>query len=374
MTAETNNNQPPTQESEVDFINLAKTFWDGRIVIGKLILVSMIIGFFVAILTPNEFTASSTMVPQISDPKSKLAGLSGLAAMAGLNINTSASYDLSPRTYSSIISSTPFQLELMQTKLNFEKLDSQITLFDYYTKIKTGNPLIKYTLQLPSTILRKIKGKTKSKFTSQNVNPLFVLTDNQIGVQKIIGNQVRIMVNDLDGYVSFNCSLPEAYAAAQLVQNAQTLLQQYITEFKIEKAKNELDFVEQRYAEAKKNYQNAQHLLALFRDSHMNASTSVAKSEEERLTNEYTIVTGVYTELAKLLEQAKIHVKEETPVFTIIKPVSVPTEKSSPNRPLILVISAIVGLCIGTAIVLGKVLLIQIQEKWRNSNHLLNNL
>jgi len=372
MTPENTKSQNQTQETEVDFINLARTFWDGRILVGKLIALSVFIGFFVAILIPNEFTASSTMVPQISDPKSKLAslsgglsGLSGLAAMAGVNLSTGAGSELSPRTYSSIISSVPFQLELMNTPLNFEKLDTQVTLYEYYTKIRFGNPFLKYTVGLPSIIIKAIKGEKKNKFNTKASNPLFLLTEKQIEVQKIIEKQVSIFVNDKDSYVSLSCSLPEAYAAAQLTQNAQQLLQRYITEFKIEKAKVDQDFIQQRYDEAKKNYQLAQSQLASFRDRNKFMSTSVAKTEEERLTGEYTLVTGVYSELAKKLEQAKIQVKEETPVFTIIKPVSVPIEKSTPNRPLILLISVFIGLIAGTVLVLGKDFLVQTRNKWR---------
>lgn len=375
MATESNKNQKTSQETEIDFINLARTFWEGRFVIGKLILLSTILGFFVAILISNEFTASSTMVPQISDPKSKLAslsgglsGLSGLAAMAGINLNTATGSELSPKTYSSIISSVPFQLELMKTPLNFEKLDSQVTLYDYYTKIKFGNPLVKYTVGLPSVIIKAIRGEKKNKFSTATTNPLYFLTEKQIEVQKIIEKQVSIFINEKDAYVSLSCSLPEAYAAAQLTRNAQELLQRYITEFKIEKAQLDEEFIQQRYDEAKKNYQAAQQQLASFRDRNKNMSTAVAKTEEERLTGEYTLVTGVYSELAKKLEQAKITVKEETPVFTIIKPVSVPIEKSRPNRPLILAISAFIGLIVGTVIVLGKDFLIQTRDKWRGQN------
>ena len=364
------------QETEVDFINLARTFWEGRFVIGKLILLSTILGFFVAILIPNEFTASSTMVPQISDPKSKLAslsgglsGLSGLAAMAGINLNTATGSELSPKTYSSIISSVPFQLELMKTPLNFEKLDSQVTLYDYYTKIKFGNPFIKYTVGLPSLIIKAIRGEKKNKFSTSTANPLYFLTEKQIEVQKIIEKQVGIFINEKDAYVSISCSLPEAYASAQLTRNAQELLQRYITEFKIEKAQLDEEFIQQRYDEAKKNYQAAQQQLASFRDRNKNMSTATAKTEEERIYGEYTLLTGVYSELAKKLEQAKIQVKEETPVFTIIKPVSVPIEKATPNRPLILAISAFIGLVLGTVIVLGKDFLVQTRDKWRSLNH-----
>jgi len=367
--------QKPAREVEVDFIHLAKTFWEGRFMIGKLILFGMFIGFFVAILIPNEFSASSTMVPQISDPKSKLAGLSGglsglsgLAAMAGINLNTATGSELSPRTYASIISSVPFQLELMKTPLNFEKLDSAVTLYDYYIKIKYANPFIKYTVGLPHLIMKTIKGEKKNKFNTLETKPLYQLTEKQIEVQKIIEEKVGIFVNDKDTYVSIVCSLPEAYAAAQLTRNAQELLQRYITEFKIEKAKVDQEFIQQRYDEAKKNYQDAQRQLASFRDRNKFMATSIAKTEEERLNGEYTLVTGVYSELAKKLEQAKIQVKEETPVFTIIKPVSVPIEKSSPNRPLILAISAFIGLIVGTVFILSKDFRMETRNKWRRNN------
>jgi len=93
-------------------------------------------------------------------------------------------------------------------------------------------------------------------------------------------------------------------------------------------------------------------------------SQSIAKTEEERLYGEYTLVTGVYSELAKKLEQAKILVKEETPVFTIISPVSVPTQKSHPNRPIIVIISMFIGFILGTTWVLSENLLKQTRAKW----------
>ena len=375
MSEESSKDLRTVQETEVDFINLARTFWNGRKVIGKFILLCVFIGFFVAILIPNQFTASTTMVPQVSDPKSKLAslsggmsGLTGLAAMAGISLNTATGSELSPRTYSSIISSVPFQMELMKTPLNFEKLDSQVSLYDYYTKIKFGNPLIKYTLGLPSLIIKTIKGEKKNKINTLKSNPLYLLTEKQIQVQKILEDQVSIFVNDKDGFVSLSCSLPEAYASAQLAHNAQVLLQRYITEFKIEKARLDEEFIQQRFEEAKKNYRAAQQQLAGFRDQNRNVSQAVAKTEEERLNGEYTLVTGVYSELAKKLEQAKIQVKEETPVFTIIKPVSVPVEKSTPNRPLILAISAFIGLVAGTVFVLGGDFMRQTRNKWRELN------
>jgi capsular polysaccharide biosynthesis protein len=366
MTKENIKSMPLSeQEGEVDFINLAQKFWEGRKIVLKIMLISIVIGFFVAFLSPKEYIASSTMVPQVTDPKSKLGALSGLAAMAGVSLNNVGSSELLPTTFPQIISSVPFQLELMNTLLKFKNLERPVTLFDYYTKYRNTNPLIKYTIGLPNVIIKAIKGESKILQDESPDSP-YQLTDDQIEVQKIMAETIGVNINDKDGYVTLFCSLPEAYAAAQLTKSAQLLLQRYITEFKIKKAQANHDFIQQRYDEVKKKYHQSQAELALFRDKNKNVSTAIARTDQEQLTAEYTLIYGVYSELAKKLEQAKIEVKEETPVFTVIKPVSVPTEKSKPNRPYIIAIFAFIGLIAGTVAVLSRDYIDQIRGKWNS--------
>lgn len=158
--------------------------------------------------------------------------------------------------------------------------------------------------------------------------------------------------------------MPQAKAAAQMVQKAQVLLQDAITDFKIQKAKDQLAFVGERYAEKEKEANLAQQKLANFRDRNKNVSTAKAQTELERLTAEYNLVYGVYSELAKQLETQKIQVKENTPVFTVIEPVSVPIQKSKPKRAMILVIWTFLGGIVGVGMVFGKEFLGSIKEQW----------
>lgn len=79
--------------------------------------------------------------------------------------------------------------------------------------------------------------------------------------------------------------MPEALAAAQLGQRAQELLQEYIIEFRIKKAKANLDFIQQRFDETAQRFKTTQQLLASFRDRNKNVSLATAKTEEERLTS-----------------------------------------------------------------------------------------
>lgn len=73
----------------------------------------------------------------------------------------------------------------------------------------------------------------------------------------------------------------------------------------------------------------------------------MARTREEKLQSEYTFLLGVYTELDKQKEQAKIAVTETTPILTVIEPVVVPVEKSKPFRAQKLFIYTFLGLLAG---------------------------
>ena len=364
--------QKTLADDEIDLISLAKTFWKGRQVVIKSVIVFGIIGFFVAIFSPKEYVAKTVMVPQIADGQSKLGGLGGLAAMAGISLSAgSIGSDLSPTIYPQIISSIPFQLELMDTPLNFSKNAGTITLYDYFTKENKTSLLgyiQKYTIGLPGTLITSVRGKTtfENKIGMTLKQPI-QLTEKQRRVRNILTQLVSLEVNAKDGYLSLSTKMPEPVPAAQLAQKAQELLQQYIIEFKIKKTKANLDFVQQRFDETAKEYNLAQQRLAAFRDRNRSLTSALAGTDQEKLISQYSLVTGVYSELAKQLEQAKIQVKQDTPVFTVIEPVSVPTERSKPKRVMILFIWLFLGGVMGTGIIFGRDYVLTVKKRWKET-------
>ncbi len=343
---------------EIDLITLAKTIWDGRITIVKAVVVGAIIGLFIAFLSPKEYTASTTLVPQTSGGQSNLGGLSSLASMAGFNLDLSqGTMELSPQVYPQIVQSVPFQLEIMNTPFIINKADEKMTLFHYYTEVHKPGILVlikKYTIGLPGVILKGIKGEKDISLESKNNDGIIELTEEQEEVRKIIAKRISLSVNSKEGYVELSSHFFEPGLAAQVTKKAKELLQRTITEFKIEKATAQLQFIEERYNEKRKEFEAAQEKLAVFRDQNKNVTSAVALTQEEQLQNEYQLAFNVYSELAQQLEQAQIKVKEDTPVFSTIKPVIVPTEKSKPDRPLILVICIVLGGISGIGVVFGQ--------------------
>lgn len=376
MNQETNGKpiHQPADDDEIDLLALAKTLWEGRKTVIKMTLIFMVIGLFIALFSAKEFTASTTMVPQVGDSKKLGGSLGGLAAMAGINLGSiGGDTGIPPTLYPQIVNSIPFQKELLQTPLTIEGQKGKITYAYYYQEVlKPGilGTVLKYTVGLPGVIIKAIKGKPvmpNEVKESLDKNQIQSITEEEKELIKTLENQLTLDVNIKDGYVTLAANMPEALAAAEMAQRAQELLQQYIIDFKIQKSQNQLEFIQSRYDEKEKAFKTAQQRLASYKDNNQFMQTALSRTSIERLQSEYDIAYSVYSELAKQLETQRIQVKEDTPVFTVLKPVSVPMEKSKPKRPMILLIWTFLGGIIGVATVFGKGYYAEVKEQW-NTN------
>ena len=357
-----NQNNVPVEE-EIDLVELIRRMWVNRWLIIKCTVVFVVIGVLVALFSPKVYNASCDMVPQTSNSQNS-SRMSSLAALAGINLNQQQSgATLSPLVYENIMASTTFRKELMQTPIDFEKAGKPVSFFEYYTSEEYNKPgigdyVVKYTIGLPFVILNAIRG--------EQPEPVYNISDDGDGAKiettskdeydalKILSACVSLSLDDKKGYVTISTSMPEPLAAAQLAQATVSLLQKYITEFKVEKVQSNLDFVQERYDEAKRNLEDIQARRAKYRDANQDASRHTARIQLEKLDAEYSLAMTVTSELATQLEQAKINVKETTPILTIIKPVPVPYKKSKPQRMMILFAFTFLGIAAG----MGGVLVI----------------
>ncbi len=350
--------QNSVAEDEIDLIALVQTVWAGRRTVIKILIVFGLIGLFVAIFSPKEYTASTVMVPTVAKKGGVGGSLGGLAAMAGINLSGGSAEVIPPTLYPKIVKSLPFKKKLLETKINTSEREKPVSYQEYYTDVYSPGLLAtlkKYTIGLPGVILGALRGNSAENATEQTVaNLLVFITKEEKKVYGILDDNISLNVNDKEGYVELSASMPEAVPAAQLAEKAQALLQEYIIEFKSKKAKDQLRFVQERFKEKEKEFRKAEYALANFQDRNKNVISAKAKTIERQLQTRYNLAYNVYSELAKQIEQQKIQVKEDTPVFSIIEPVSVPTERSKPKRGMILIIWLFLGGVFGVGVVLGK--------------------
>lgn len=344
----------PEDEQEIDIVGLIKKMWLNRKLIIKVTLAFMVLGLLAAIFGSKEFTASCDIVPQTSGGSS--SQMSSLARLAGINIPQGQEVKmLSPYVYENLLKSTKFRKELMQKEIYFEKAGRPVSIFEYYTSEEFNKPTVidyikKYTIGLPGVIIGAIRGEQpEADYSSLNESATNIETTSkdEYNVIQMLKNVITIELDDKKGFVTISVVMPEPMAAAQLAQATVDLLQQYITVFKIEKEQSNLDFIQERYDEVKRDFEEIQARRARYRDANQNTIKNFARVELERIEAEYQLTMNVYGELAMQLEQAKIKVKETTPILTIVNPVTVPYKKSSPGIIKIMLAFTFVGLMIG---------------------------
>ena len=355
------------REEEIDIVEVAKTLWKSRKEVVKTTLIFMGIGLFMALTSPAEFSSTVIVKPTISDPKSKLSGgLGGLAAMAGINIGgVSSIAEIHPTLYPKIVESYGFQKELMQSSVYVEDLNSEVSFEKYYTAIynlSLFEIIKKYIIELPRLIISIIKPKKEIPVYAENVFDKISETDKEM--IKRIKKQVHVNVDEKQGFVSLSATMPEPLQAAQVVLNAQNILQRKVINHKLKKIEEDLVFVEERYNEKKKEFEQAQSNLARYRDANRNVNTATALTELERLESEYQLAFSVYSELAKQVETQKIQVKENTPVFAVLQDAVVPLEKSNTSKIMILFIWSFLGLILGAVIPFSKPIIADMKQKW----------
>lgn len=363
-----NQNNMPVEEQEIDLVELIQKMWINRWLIIKVTGVFVVLGVLVALFSAKVYTASCDIVPDTG--KSGNSKMSSLAALAGVNLGEGADVTaLSPLVYQNIMNGTSFRKELMQTKIDFEEVDKPVSFFDYYTSEEYNKPGVfdyikKYTIGLPFVILNAIRGEQPEPDYSAIGNSegptMETLSKDEYNALKILEQCVSLTLDNKNGYVTITTNMPEAVASAQLAQATVVLLQKYITEFKIAKVQSNLDFIQGRYDEAKKNFEDIQIRRAAFRDANTNTNKYSARVEAEKLDAEYTLAMNLYSELATQLEQAKIEVKKDTPILTVVRPVTIPYKKSKPQRLQILVVFTFLGVVAGAGLVFGLPMLANI--------------
>jgi capsular polysaccharide biosynthesis protein len=344
-----------TSEDEIDLIELFKKVYKEKILIFKVTLFAVVLGIVYALFQPNVFTSSTTFIPQLSSGvKTGGSPLGGLASLAGINLgDMEGSSEFPPTLYPQVVESVGFKLDLLDSTIILN--NEEIFVKDYFS-IREGSSfnifgiIKKYTIGLPSLLL--------NSFNSQDValskSEIYSVSLEDTQLFNTISGALSLSINNKEGFITISFTDTDRNIAAQLTQITQNLLQEKIIEFKNQSSNEMLDFAIKQYVENKNSYEKLQDERAIFVDKNINISSSLFQNKLDRIESEVNISESIVQQLASQVEQAKLQVNKDTPVFTTIQPVTVPFQKSAPVRSQIVVIFSFLGIVVSVGYVLVK--------------------
>ncbi len=344
------------EEQEIDLMELMQKLLKKWKYILKFTCCAGVFAFIVALSIVKNYTVNSTLAPEFKS-RSSMGGFSSLAAMAGINLNASSSPDaVYPDLYPDIIKSNDFIVELFSTPVEFEDKKEGLVKTDYYTYLKDYNraPWWSYVISAPFRALGWFVGlfmedvEEVEGYADINAS---ALTYEQDLMANVVREKIGVNVDNKTAIIniSVNAQHPQvAYAVSErLIAN----IKRYISTYRTEKARKDVTYYEELYAEAKAEYYDAQHAYAAYVDANQGVALHRIMIERERLQNEMQLSFNLYTTCAQQLQSSKAQLQHETPVFVVIKAPSVPL-KSANSRMMPLVAITFLGFCCACAWIL----------------------
>lgn len=324
------------EESEVDLLELAMRLWQSRRKLIKWTLWGAVIGVALAFSIPREYTTDAKLSPELSSADKKAGGLSALASMAGINGGSQNTEAVYPQLYPDIVGSVPFLTGLFPVEVITEEGEKMTV--EQYIKDDLRKPWWSWIISLP--------GKAIGLFIPGEDVPEghkldnFHLTKEETEMVKSLKDRIKSEVED---YVSVSVTMQDPMVSAVLCDTVVSRLQKYVTDYRTDKARQDLVFAEKINAEAQEKYYEAQKSLADYIDRNHGLATQSARITRERMENETQLAFALYNQTAHRVQTCRTIVQENTPVYVVVEPPTVPVKPSSPRKLLMLVGFAFLG-------------------------------
>ncbi len=331
----------PKTTNEIDIIGLIQKVLREKKLLALFITVFTCVGIIVAINKKKEYTANVVLAPEITG-MGMSQSLGTLASMVGVDFggNGNSTDAIYPDIYPDVFASNDFIIPLFKIPVVLKDSTNSKTYYDHLTK-DSKIAFWEYPAIWVTSLLSKSEDGKLGK--QKDVN-LFCLTKMQAGICDKIRKNIACLIDKKTSVITISVTDDDPQVAAILADTIQNRLQQYISLYRTQKARNDLSYAKKIFVESKEQYIRAQRAFAGYSDANTEVILQSFKSKQEELENEMQLRYNIYTQAGQQLQVAKSKVQEHTPAFTVIQRATVPLRASSTPRTIIVLLFVIVGI------------------------------
>ena len=299
-------------------------------------------GFILSI--PRTYTSMVKLAPEASTPS--LGSLGAMASSFGIDLSSAmnSSDAISPELYPDMVESMDFRTSLFKVKIHTGSNSFSGYYYDYLTKHQKAA----WWGNIATGVFSIFKKQQPDSIGIQKLNP-FKPTKEQLKVAKLIDGKIDCSVDKKTSVITIEVTDQDPLVSATIADSVQRKIQQFIIDYRTRKAKNDLQYTQRLYEEAKSKYIKARRTYGAYGDTNEDLVLQSYKLKSEDLENEMQLQFNNYQALATQLQAAKAKVQERTPAFTILQTPYVPIRPSGPKRMLfvlVCLIAATLGLTV----------------------------
>lgn len=356
------------EEDSIDLIEMVALLWKSRKTIVLITLVFFFIGIFHINNEPEEYLSEAALVKDEEEMAgSQMRLFQQFGALGGQESSLGGGISA---TLPEIVESIDFQIRILHEEVRFAKYDTTMSLYHYFENYyerpfrgKVYGFVRDYTLLLPVTLYQKVTQFFRmigSLFQSESQSLVASVhqesgSDDQEQRILDVSSHVLNIINQIGGRIDIetegsliNASfrMPDPVAAAEANAIFIERIQEYLIEQRIEKASRNLEFALVLSGESRERFDQSRLEVARFVDANPGNLTALATIELDRLIAERDHLSGVYGNALVKVEEARMRVQEETPVFIVFQRPMLPQSRVSLS-PLLLLGFIFLGFTIG---------------------------
>lgn len=363
------NEQQSERDDEISLIDLAATVWRQKWLIVAITVLSAALSVAYALMQPNMYTATSTMLPISGSSSSILSQYAGLAAMAGVSLPGSSSADPTVKIQA-ILNSREFAVKVINA------LDLVPKILKDPNAIKNMSPLSAaievfqknvFSVSVDSkTSLIKVSAKTKSpELSAQIANAAVdliqkdlanrVLTSSgKIAVvleQQVIDQEKK--VRDLQAKMAdfqkkTKLVSPNTQSQQGLTMYTGLIQQKVALEIQISTLENALSSDNPKITAAKAQLAAIQKQIDDFEKTGSGVGPSLSETpatlmQYANIQAELEFATKIYGGLLSSLENLRLQDATDKVFVEVIDTAVPPDKKSEPSRSMICVVGTMAG-------------------------------
>jgi len=338
---------PQYEDKEISLLDLLLVLVRNKWLIGKIVGGCLAVGLLIAIFASSKYTASAQVIRE-TEAESR-TGLSGLAMLQGLGINLGgATVGLTVDTYPDILKSREVRLAVARDQFYFRNMDAVMPFVDYYNRprnfiIRALGFTKRHTIGLPGTLRRLSRGKNPASVFVDSVGRYVFPTEEEDKAIKAVAEMVTVKVARATSIMTVSVTTKDPLLSAALAASFVNHLALRVQAIYTQKTQENLEFIQDRFSEARGELEQAEEELARFMDQNRNPQTAQLQTEVERLRRKVTFKTELYSDLQTQLTQAEIELQRSRPVITLLEESVPPLKPGGPNRKLIVLLALFIG-------------------------------
>ena len=337
------------KQEVIDLRVVAKKIWKEKKLFYKTLPIAFVLSCIYILSIPRYYTSDIMLAPELGG---SMGGgtLGDIASSLGFDLSEMQTSDaITPLLYPDLMEDNKFVTNLFSIQVVSKDGEIKTNYHDYLKKYQKM-PWWKYPIKWIKNLFPKSEDATTgsaNKYDPYNISR----KENDI-VENIRGN-IKVSIDKKTGVISVAVTDQDPLICKTIADSLMTRLQDFITDYRTNKARIDVEHYKNLTAEAKREYEKARQLYGTYADANMDIVLESYRAKRDDLENDMQLKFNAYSTLNTQLQAAMAKVQERTPAFTVVKGAAVPVKPAGPKR-MIFVAGILILTAFGTAFYLVR--------------------